>query len=137
MALRIPESKVDKKMHVIQNDKNIIQVFLHGKLNQNSLFDAQKDLMLHPEYAHKNSLWHFDKDFVCDFSNAGMADLISRIKLFYPTDATKQKAALLATSSMHYAILQLFCDDAEIEGLPFRFRAFQSHEKADAWLNEF
>ncbi len=122
-------------MHVIQNDKHILRVILSGKLDQNSLFDAQKELMLHPEYPHKNSLWKFDKEFVCDFSSQGMADLISRIKLFYPADATKQKAALLASSSMHYAILQLFCEDAGKEGLPFKFKAFQNQEKAETWLH--
>ncbi len=124
-----------KIMHAVRiNDKGILQVFLFGKLDQQSLFNAQSDLMLHPEYPHTNSMWVFDEGFECDFSNLGFIDLIDRIKRFFPLGATKKKAALLATTNTHFAMSQLFCDEARHECTPFTFRAFQDYHEAEAWL---
>ncbi|NTU91922.1 MAG: hypothetical protein HGA60_08400 [Chlorobiaceae bacterium] len=121
-------------MHVVQSGVDFIEVYLHGKLSQQDLLDAQKSLMLHPDYSHKNSLWIFDKEFECLFSNEDFAELINRIKLFYPFGATKQKAALLGSMGIHFGILQLYCEEAEQADLPFRFRAFLSYSEAVAWL---
>ena len=121
-------------MHSVHSDQDILRVYLYGKLDLQSLFDAQRELMLHPEYPHKNSLWIFDDEFVCDFSSLGFADLIERIKRYYPIGATKQKAALIARTNTHYAILQMFCDEASYDGSPFAFKAFQEFDKAEQWL---
>jgi hypothetical protein len=123
-------------MHAINNEQGFIRVILSGRLDQQSLVDAQKELMLHPEYPFKNSLWIFEEDFECHFSNDGMIDLIKQIKTYFPIGATKDKAALCAKSNTHYAIMQLFCEEADGENLPFEIRAFQNCRQAEAWLSK-
>jgi hypothetical protein len=123
-------------MHTIQNDTDFLKVFLSGKVDQTSLLEAQRELMLHPEYPFKNSLWVFDPEFECCFSNGGFPELIGRIKLFCPVDATKQKAALVATCGVHFSIMHSFCEDAELAELPFQFKAFYNCEHAEEWLRE-
>lgn len=121
-------------MHVIQSGNEIIEVYLHGKVSQQDLLDAQKDLMVHPDYSHKNSLWIFDKLFECGFTSEDFAELLNRIKLFYPFGATKKKAALLAARGIHFGMLQLYCEDADQADLPFKFRAFMNYTEAVDWL---
>jgi len=123
-------------MHTVQVENDLLVVQLTGKLDQQSLLDAQKDLMLHPEYPFKNSLWIFDAEFECCFSNSGLSVLINRIKTCFPAGATKQKAALLATLGVHSMFTQWYCEEAEAAGLPFQFKAFHSRQEAEAWLRE-
>jgi hypothetical protein len=121
-------------MHSIQSDKDVIRVFLFGKIDAQSLYDAQTELMLHPDYPFKNSLWVFDEGVECNFSNLSFLDLISRIKLCYPISATKEKAAFIGFSNTLFAMMQFFCSEAEHEGLPFKLKAFRNHAQAEAWL---
>lgn len=123
-------------MHTIKSDGDIIEVFLSGKLAQQSLFDAQAELMLHPDYPVKNSLWIFDHDFECHFSCDGYTELINRIKLFCPVGTTRKKSALCTHTGVHFAMAQCFCEEAKYIHLPFKIRTFKDEQKARAWLAE-
>ncbi|NTW53067.1 MAG: hypothetical protein HGB22_10855 [Chlorobiaceae bacterium] len=121
-------------MHSVHNDLHYLCVWVTDKVDQQSLYEAQADLMLHPEYPHKNSLWMFDEACECVFSNICMFDMLSRIKNFFPVNGTKQKAAMLATTNTFYSFVKLFCDEAEHEGIPFTVKPFRNFDDANAWL---
>ncbi|NTU57782.1 MAG: hypothetical protein HGB00_02520 [Chlorobiaceae bacterium] len=121
-------------MHTVKSDPHFLFVLMTGKVDQLSLHEAQKELMLHPDYAHKNTLWMFDEACECDFSNFVMFEMLNRIKVFFPIESSKQKAALVGVAPMHYSFLKLFCDEAEHEGLPFKVQPFHSYQEAEAWL---
>lgn len=123
-------------MHIVVSDREILAVLLYGKLSQQSLFDAQQELMLHPNYSSRNSLWVFDKHFECGFSSIVFGELVNRIKLYCPINTTKKKAAILTASGTHFGMMQLYCNEAEAAGLPFKFKAFREYEEAEEWLME-
>ncbi|HWR02051.1 MAG TPA: hypothetical protein VN371_09330 [Chlorobaculum sp.] len=123
-------------MHIVHNDPDYLLVSVTDRVDQQSLYEAQVDLMLHHEYAHKNSLWIFDDACECVFSNLSMFEMIFRIKNFFPIHATRQKSALLATTNTFYSMLKLFCDEAEYEGVPFTMKPFRNFDDAKSWLVE-
>jgi hypothetical protein len=121
-------------MFKVHNEPHYLRVEVTGDIDQQSLYDAQSALMRHPEYPHKNSLWVFDDDFVCGFSNRGLFEMIDRIKAFFPVGGTKEKGAILASSGLHYAFFKLFCDEADRKGIPFKMKPFRTHHEAEEWL---
>jgi len=121
-------------MYSVHRDKDLIQVFVYGNLDETELFDAQMNLMLQPDYPHKNSIWIFDETFECDYSEPKAIALIEQIKRYYPPGATKEKAALLTKSSKHYPMMQSFSEKAKEEGVAFTFKAFQKYKQAMDWL---
>jgi hypothetical protein len=123
-------------MHELHNDPHFLRLFLHGEVGLQGLYDAQKELMLHPAYPHKNSLWVFDEEFKCEFSHTGMFGIIDRTKIFFPIGATKEKGALLSSGRLHYAFFKLFCEEAELESFPFKVMPFMSYDEAERWLKE-
>lgn len=121
-------------MHSVQNDPDYLLVSVTDKVDQQSLYEAQSDLMLHPEYPHKNSLWVFDEGCVCDFSSLGMFEMLGRIKTFFPIHGTKEKAAMFAKNFTFYSMVKLFCEEAEQEGIPFTMKPFRKFDDAKSWL---
>ncbi len=121
-------------MHTIHNDPHFLRISVTGKVDQQSLYDAQKELMLHPDYPYKNSLWVFDAACECKFSSLIMYEMLSRIKSFFPLDGIKKKAAIIALTNTFYSFVKLFCDEAEHEGIPFTIKPFRSLNEAEVWL---
>jgi hypothetical protein len=123
-------------MHQIQNEKHFLRLSLTGIIDQFALYEAQKDLMLHPEYPHKNSLWVFDHGCSCNFSHIGMLEMASRIKTLFPIGGTKKKGALLVGNAVHFGFIKMFCDEVEHMRLPFTMKPFISLSQATSWLIE-
>lgn len=121
-------------MYEVQEEPYYLQVSITGDVDNQALYEAHTALMQHPQYPYKNSLWVFDTEFVCGFSNIDMFEMVSRIKTFYPVGGTKEKCALLASNNFHYAFLKLFSEEAEREGVPFLVKPFRSFLEAKAWL---
>jgi hypothetical protein len=121
-------------MYSVHRDKDLIQVFVYGKLDEKELFDAQMHLMIQPDYLHKNSIWIFDETFDSDYSETKELKLINQIKRYFPTGATKKKAALLTKSSKHFPMMQTFSEKAKKEGVQFTFKAFKRYKEAMDWL---
>ena len=123
-------------MNSVVDKGNYLFVMITGTVNQQSLYDAQKSLMLHQEYPHKNSLWVFDETCECEFSNLGMFEMLCRIRMFFPIDGTKKKGALVGIAPLHHSFVKMFCDEAEHERLPFTVKPFRRIEDAESWLAE-
>jgi hypothetical protein len=121
-------------MHSVHNESCCLIVLVTGKVDQQTLYDAQRDLMLHPEYSHKNSFWIFDEGCECDLSNVVLFEMVRRIKAFFPPDGTKKKAAMIAADSTIYSRIKTFCNAAEYEGIPFTIKSFKKLQDAAAWL---
>ncbi|HWQ89348.1 MAG TPA: hypothetical protein VN374_05195 [Desulfitobacteriaceae bacterium] len=123
-----------KRMHTITNDGQFLKVLLDGKFNEKELLVTQKELMSHPEYAFKNSMWIFSNAFQPVLSPTSIDLLIERIKLLFPEVAKKDKAALVSCSNTQNAILQVICSKFDAASVPFKFRAFQDYHEAVSWL---
>lgn len=121
-------------MFTVQDYPLFLRVELNGNVNRKTLFDAQDALMRHPEYPYKNSLWILKEGFICGFSNIDLFETAERIKTFLPLEATKQKSAFFASSGFQYALIKLFCKEAEQKKLPFKMMPFMSLQNAEAWL---
>jgi hypothetical protein len=121
-------------MHSVHDEHHFLRVSINGTVDLKELYDTQKDLMLHPAYPHKNSLWVFGDSFTCDFSINEMFNMIDRIKLFFPIGGTKEKSAFLVSSNLHLAFFKLFSEEAENRKIPFKIRSFMNYAEAEAWL---
>jgi hypothetical protein len=122
-------------MFVIENTSSYLCVDFKGSVDQEQLFQALKEIFLHPEYPHKNSIWVFE-ECECDFSNISLFDLMTMIKAYYPRKATRTKTALVTSTGTHHAIAKFFCEEAVQEMRLFAMRAFQTRNEAAAWVSE-
>lgn len=122
-------------MHVIENAQFYLSVVFEGAVDQDQLFKALRTLLLHPDYPYKNTIWVFE-GCECEFSNISMFDLVQIIKAYYPREATRKKSAIVTSTSMHNAMAQLLCEEAELAMLPFSIRAFMNRAQAQDWLLE-
>ncbi|HWR01027.1 MAG TPA: hypothetical protein VN371_04120 [Chlorobaculum sp.] len=121
-------------MHTIHNDPHFLRISITGKVDQQSLYAAQRELMLHPDYPYMNSLWVFDAACECNFSSLIMFEMITRIKSFFPKHGTKKKTAIITSTNTFYSFVKLFCDEAELEGIPFTIKPFRTLHDAELWL---
>jgi len=94
-------------MHVIDNASGYLSVIFSGSVDQGHLFQALKEIFMHPEYPVKNSVWVFE-GCECDFSNISMFELLRMVKAYYPREATRKKTAIVTSTSLHHAMAQLF-----------------------------
>jgi len=120
-------------MHVIESGARYISVIFSGAVDQEQLFRALRDIFIHPEYPFKNSMWVFE-GCECDFSNISMFELLQMVRAYYPKKATRAKTAIVTSTSMHHAMAQLFCEDADDLALAFTMKAFMDRSEAIAWL---
>jgi len=122
-------------MHVIENHSSFLCVNFQGSVDQEQLFKALREIFLHPEYPHKNSIWMFE-GCECDFSNISLYDLFEMIKAYYPRKATRTKTAIVTSTGTHHAMAQLFCEEAGHQALVFSMRAFLDRAEAESWVIE-
>jgi hypothetical protein len=122
-------------MHVIELEPRYLSVIFAGAVDQKQLFQALRDIFMHPEYPFKNSMWVFE-GCECDFSNISMFELLQFVKAYYPKKATRTKTAVVTSTSLHHAMAQLFCEEAGDLALAFTMKAFMDRSEAIAWLED-
>ncbi|AOS83070.1 hypothetical protein BIU88_02260 [Chlorobaculum limnaeum] len=122
-------------MHVIETGGSYLSVIFSGAVDQDQLFRALRDIFMLPEYPFKNSIWIFE-GCECDFSNISMFKLLQMIRAYYPKEATRTKTAIVTSISLHHAMAQLFCEEADDLALAFTMKAFMDRAEAIAWLME-
>jgi hypothetical protein len=122
-------------MHIIENTGRYLCAIFKGSVEQEQLFLALKEIFMHPDYPHKNSMWIFE-GCECDFSSISMMDMLQMIKTFYPREATRKKTAIVTSTATHHAMAKIFCEDAGNEAFMFTLRAFMDRSEAEAWLME-
>lgn len=127
--------RIEWAMHTIEYTGGYLGVVFSGAVDQTQLFQALKEIFLHPEYPYTNSMWVFS-GCECDFSNLCLLDLVRMIKAYYPLEATRKKTAIVTSSSTHHAMAQILCDEAWQEQLSFSLRAFLNRAEAETWLME-
>ena len=120
-------------MHVIETGTSYLSVIFAGAVDQKQLFQALRDIFMHPEYPFKNSIWVFE-GCECDFSNISMFELLQLVKAYYPKNATRTKTAVVTSTSLHHAMAQLFCEEAGNFTLAFTMKAFMDRAEAIEWL---
>ncbi len=120
-------------MHVIETGTSYLSVIFAGSVDQKQLFQALRDIFMHPEYPFKNSIWVFE-GCECDFSNISMFELLQLVKAYYPKNATRTKTAVVTSTSLHHAMAQLFCEEAGNFTLAFTMKAFMDRAEAIEWL---
>jgi hypothetical protein len=120
-------------MHVIESGPRYLSVIFSGAVDQAQLFKALMEIFRHPEYPDKNSMWIFE-GCECDFSNISMFDMLQMVRAYYPKETTRTKTAVVTSTSMHHAMAQLFCQEADQIPLSFTLRAFMNRSEAVEWL---
>ncbi|MCP3873986.1 MAG: hypothetical protein GY699_12620 [Desulfobacteraceae bacterium] len=109
-----------------------IEVTVSGLVDKTGLIAAISELMNHPDYTQKNTLWNFYESSI-DL-NIGDLKEISEVLSFYKPEDKKfaNKSAIVVPGEMHKAMVDLFISMSKF--LPFKYKAFRDKEKAKAFL---
>ena len=110
-----------------------IRVNVSGEITKAKLVNAMSELMSHPQYTDKHSLW--------DLSNARLGltigdlkEITAILRLYRPEkDDFANHAAILVPGEMHRAVADLFI--AMTKMLPFEYSAFNEINDAIAFLS--
>ncbi|MCP3944768.1 MAG: hypothetical protein GY710_25275 [Desulfobacteraceae bacterium] len=109
-----------------------IHVIVTGIVEQTGMLNAISELIHHPNYHCKHSLW--------DFSNASaglnikdLRKIVRILHLFKPRSKNfANKVALVIPGHMHQAMANIFVSIATL--LPFKYKVFKSNEAALKFL---
>ena len=119
--------------YFISNEHNrYLRITVTGILSKNSMIKAIRDTMTHPEYNCKHSFWD------CSDASMGMSlidlkEIVGIFRLYKPEKSTfANRVAILLTGNMNEAMVSLLIPMTRV--LPFKFKLFTNHEKAEKFL---
>lgn len=109
-----------------------IEVTVSSIITQTDIIHAVFELMEHPDYLHKHSLWIFS-NFSLGININGLEGIADTFRHYKPKKtAFANKSALVASGHTYKAIINLFITIAT--GLPFEFQAFTDKDRAVDFL---
>ena len=119
--------------HSIDNQHTAYQlVTLTGTLTKESIMCAVNDLMKHPDYYTKHSLWDFTAAS-SGFSIEDLYDFVSMMRLFIPQESNfANKSALVVSGQLNRSLADMY---VEISGaLPFEYKVYADINAAQNFL---
>lgn len=112
--------------------KQYITVKTTGVITKSMLIAAISELMNHPEYPQKHTLWNFSESST-GLTIGDLKEIASILSLYKPKDKNfANKSAIVVPGQMHSAMADLFITMAKL--LPFDYKAFRDIQKAKAFL---
>ncbi len=109
-----------------------IEATASGVIRPTDLIAAVSELMQHPDYSHKHSLWVFS-NFSLGIDTDGLKEVVNAFRSYKPkTTEFANKSALVVSAPTYKAIIDIFVTIAS--GLPFEYRSFTDKKKAIAFL---
>lgn len=114
------------------SNERYIEVGTSGLISKADLIAATSELMKHPDFSHKHSLWVFF-DFTLGIDIDELKEVAGTFRLYRPKQADfVNKQAIVLPSHMYKAIVNL--SFTITSGLPFEFHSFTDKSKAIAFL---
>ncbi len=109
-----------------------IAMIVTGVVEKESLIIAMSELLQHPEFLTKHSLW--------DLSNAELGltigdlkEITGILKLYKPKEEVfASRSAIVVPGQMHKAMVNLFI--TMTKRLPFKYNAFNDRYEAETFL---
>ncbi len=114
--------------------QNYLEIVVKGLFDKKSALAAMNELLNHPEYYDKNSLWNFSSAQV-GLSLMDLKEIAGVMKLFIPKQKQfADKVALFVSGRVHLGIANIFVTLSTL--LPFKYKAFSDIKKAKAYLED-
>ncbi len=111
-----------------------IKIVIHGPLVKDKILPVMSELLCHPEYPVKNSLWDL-RGATMNLSFEDLKEIVGIMKLYKPkTKKFANKSALLVSGKLEIALANLFVLIAKF--LPFDYRAFTSLSEAEVFSSK-
>lgn len=118
--------------HLDTSHDRYIKVTVSGVITKSMLITAISELMGHPDYIHKHSLWNLSESSV-GLTISDLKEIVGVLSLYKPEDNNfANKSAIVVPGEMHKAIVDLFIKMSK--WLPFKYKAFYNVEEAEAFL---
>ncbi len=112
--------------------KQYIEITVSGRVYKEGLISAISELMNHPDYTQKHTLWNF-YEFSVGLSIGDLKEITGVLSLYKPEDKNfANKSAIVVPGEMHKAMVDLFI--AMSKFLPFKYKVFKDKEKAKDFL---
>ncbi len=109
-----------------------IEVTVSGVIKKLSIIAAISELMQHPEYSDKHTLWDMSEALV-GLGIGDLKEIAQVLRQFKPQKKNfANKSAIVVPNQTHKAIVDIFITMAT--HLPFKYRAFNDKEKAKFFL---
>ncbi len=110
-----------------------ISVTVTGMLDKPTTIAAISELLQHPDYMKKHSLWDFT-DATMGLTIGDLGEIIGVLRLFKTKDLSfVKKSAFVITGHMKIAMANVYISMTRF--LPFEYRVFQNLEEAKNFLN--
>jgi hypothetical protein len=120
------------KYTIDASDEKYIRVTGTGVLDRNSLMSAMSELMRHPEYAQKHSLWDFS-GVSFGITLQDLEGIVGFLSLFQPLDKNfANRSALVVPGKMYQAMAEMFV--SMTQNLIFEYKVFQDKRDALGFL---
>lgn len=109
-----------------------LHIILEGRLDKATALAAMNDLMIHPEYPVKNTLWDFDK-VQMGLNLQDIGEIVGILRLYKPVNKKfANRVAFLVKNQMELAMANVFIAGTAL--LPFKYKAFTDLNKARRFL---
>ncbi len=109
-----------------------IKTTVSGMVTKPYLISAISQLMQHPEYIDKHSLWDFSEANM-GISIEDLQEIVGILRLYKPKQKNfANKSALLVPGQMNNAMVNLFVTMSKL--LPIKYRVFKDWNKAEEYL---
>ena len=120
-------------MHTIIRMPKYLLVTLEGEAEYQDFKNAIEEELTREDYPIMNDIWQLDNCLLSIKYN--QFDRFTKdIQLRYPQQATRTKTAIVASSGISRAIVQLWAEQAII--LPYETQIFMSLQEAEKWTAE-
>ncbi len=119
--------------YTLDNSHSVyIQMNVSGVVDKSGLLSAMSELVMHPDFTDKHSLWDFTQATmglsISDFGEiAGVLGLYKSQKKNFAN-----KSALLIPNLMELSMAKMFVSISKL--LPFKYKVFKTREKALVFL---
>lgn len=116
----------------LEQHDHYLEIVFDGILVKQTILESLNQLLNHPEYYEKHSLWNMSASRL-GFSIGDAKEIIGVMHLFKPKQKHfANKSVLLVSGPMGLSMVRMFTEMAQ--DLPFEFSVFSDHSQARAHL---
>ena len=114
--------------------EDYIKVAVDGRITKDIMIAAISELMHHPDYISKHSLWDLSGGSL-GLSIGDLKEIVGILKLYKPKEKSfANKSAIVVPGAMHKAVVNIFISMSKT--LPFKYTVFEHINDAQAFLSK-
>lgn len=128
-----PGSNCEKPGHIVREKHGcILEITIEGELTKHLFFMALGELLNHPDYYDRHSLWNLLKAKVA-ISFRDMKEVAYLMRMYTPErGVVSRKSAIVVSGALNVSIAKMFIE--MFNYLPFEYRTFEDYSEAITFL---